>query len=78
MSGKEKDNPGHITRAEFTPVVQDVDTIKLALFGEDGRGGIVRDISQIKHSMGTMNFVKGAVISVMVAVLSALIISCVV
>lgn len=48
MSKSEKHNPGYVTRMEFNRRFQKVD---LALFGSDGRGGIVKDIGDIKGSI---------------------------
>lgn len=43
-----KDNPGYVTRAEFNVKFGKVE---LALFGADGRGGMVRDISDLTNNM---------------------------
>lgn len=45
----DKDNPGHyITRVEFN---KKFGKVELALFGFDGRGGMVKDISDLTNDM---------------------------
>lgn len=51
---EKKGNPnGFVTHSEFRPVVEDVNMIKLALFGKDMRGGIVREIGELKNTINT-------------------------
>lgn len=47
MPELKKNNPSFVTRTEFKKV-------DLALFGSDGRGGIVKDIGDIKSSIKTI------------------------
>ena len=47
---KEKNNPGYVTRADC---LRNHAKINLALFGHDGRGGIVKDISDMKADVKT-------------------------
>lgn len=41
----EKDNPGFVTRSEFN---LRFGKVELGLFGADGRGGMVKDVNDIK------------------------------
>jgi len=50
MSKRKKDDPPLFVRIEDCREKHlKVDKIELALFGEDGRGGMVNDISKIKN-----------------------------
>jgi hypothetical protein len=52
MPEETKDDPGHVTRAECNKTVAkfngELQTIKKALIGDDMRGGVVKDVSEIK------------------------------
>jgi len=61
---KEKDNPGNSR----------VGKMELALFGEDGRGGIVSDISDIKADMRVIKSWSGFTKPLFVAIVTASII----
>lgn len=85
MAEEEKGNPdSFVTHSEFAPIVKDVNMIKLALFGSDMRGGIVKDIEDIKHTIETMSAVnayrvmKDIGIPIVVTVITAWIISSVI
>lgn len=53
---KKSNNPGHVTRAECSKIVtnfnRELQTIKKALVGDDMRGGVVKDVSEIKAATG--------------------------
>lgn len=54
MSEK-KDNPGFMTHSEcnsiMTPMMADIKTIRDALVGTDLRGGIVKDVADMKSGL---------------------------
>jgi len=57
MSEKKK-NPAYVTRTEFTEAITSVKgelkTLKIALVGEDLRGGLVKDVADIKSDLKTL------------------------
>lgn len=74
-SSEEHDNPGPVVhlsdcRERHSVVDARVDKLELALFGKDGRGGMVQDISQIKSATG---FLKSILVPIVTAALSAII-----
>jgi len=70
---KTKDNP-YVTRDECFQISgeirKDIATIKKTLVGEDMRGGIVKDVQEIKSATGA---IKTVVIPIVISVLSAVI-----
>jgi len=78
MSKRRKDsgkNPGLATistKIEFLD--KNVNKINLALWGENGREGMVKDIQEIKSSLGaTTSIIKSIGIPIIAAVISAVI-----
>jgi len=73
VSKKKKDNP-YVTRDECFQISgeirRDIATIKMTLVGEDLRGGIVKDVQEIKSATGA---IKTVVVPIVISVLSALI-----
>ena len=73
---KQKENPGYVTRAECAKTVTKFDaelkTIKKALVGEDMRGGVVKDIADIKAAT---SIAKTVFLPIFLSVSSAIIIS---
>ena len=56
MSSEKEDNPGSLVRVQdcrerHEVVKQESSLIKTALFGLDGRGGMVKDIGDIKSDL---------------------------
>lgn len=51
MSDEEKANPGAGRNVTVSECFQRHEKIDLALWGKDGRGGIVKDIGDIKNSI---------------------------
>ena len=51
----EKDNPDYVTKAECVQISGSINdelkTIKKALVGEDMRGGLVKDVADIKNTL---------------------------
>lgn len=82
----EENNPGHVTRAECyrttTIMKEDLKTIRTALVGKDMRGGIVKDVTDLKKDVGdlkktrsaTVDTIRSVVVSIVVAVVTAWII----
>lgn len=70
---KRKDNP-YVTRTECAQISgeikADLFTIKRTLVGEDMRGGLVKDVQEIKSATSA---IKTVVIPIVISVLSALI-----
>lgn len=72
----QKDNPGYVTRAEFNIVKDEICTIRTALVGKDYRGGIVKDVADLKKTRSTTSeFIKCVIVPITVAVVTALIIT---
>jgi len=73
---KKKENP-YISRAEFSQAMDGVKgelrTLKIALVGEDLRGGLVKDVADIKNYLGTVKAIKDIIVPIIIAVASALI-----
>ena len=68
-------NPGKfMTRNECAQITthlkEEVKTIKRALFGEDMRGGMVKDVQEIKSAT---SFFKSILVPIIISVASALI-----
>lgn len=62
MSPKKKDNPGEVPyvrvedcRERHNTIMNQVSKTELALFGSDGRGGMVKDIADIRSKV---DFIK--------------------
>jgi hypothetical protein len=73
VSKKKKSDP-YVTRDECFQISgeirRDISTIKKTLVGEDLRGGIVKDMQEIKSATGA---IKTVVVPIVISVLSALI-----
>ena len=73
MSKKKKDNP-YVTRDECFQISgeirRDISTIKKTLVGEDLRGGLVKDVQEIKSATSA---IKTVLVPIVISVLSALI-----
>ena len=73
MSKEEKRNP-YVTRAECAKVVSkfngELETIKLALVGEDMRGGLVKDVAEIKAAT---SWIKTVLVPIVTSVAAAII-----
>ena len=69
MSKKAKNNPSRVyVRIEDCREISG--KIMLALFGEDGRGGIVKDVQEIKSAT---SIIKTVIVPVVISVSAALI-----
>jgi len=70
---KRKDNP-YVTHAECIQVSgeikSDLNTIKKTLVGEDMRGGLVKDVQEIKSATSA---IKTVVLPIVISVVSALV-----
>ena len=73
MSKRKKDNP-YVTRDECFQISgeirRDISTIKKTLVGEDLRGGLVKDVQEIKSATSA---IKTVLVPIVISVLSALI-----
>jgi hypothetical protein len=72
---KKKDNPGiYVTHGECLQVSGDIKaelvTIKKTLVGEDMRGGLVKDVQEIKSATSA---IKTVAVPIIVAVIASLI-----
>lgn len=61
---RSKQNPnGFVTKVECQQITstfrEDLSTVKKALVGEDMRGGIVKDVSEIRSSLKNNGYSKG-------------------
>jgi len=70
---KTKDNPGpYVTRDECFQISgeikNDIKLVKTTLVGEDMRGGLVKDVQEIKSATG---MIKTVVLPIVISVLSA-------
>lgn len=84
---KRKENLQYVTRAEclqistaikegVTELKGELKTIRTALVGEDYRGGIVKDVADLKQQSSTVALiVKSVVVPIVVAVITALTLS---
>lgn len=75
MERKTKDNPSYVTRAECALITTDMkkklDTIQTALVGEDMRGGLVKDVGDLKKEKSTVvEILKNVVVPIIVALVS--------
>jgi hypothetical protein len=70
---KRKDNP-YVTHAECIQISgeikNDLNTIKKTLVGEDMRGGLVKDVQEIKSATSA---IKTVVLPIVISVVSALV-----
>lgn len=76
----EENNPGHVTRAEChrttTAMKDDLKTIRTALVGEDMRGGIVKDVADLKKEKSVFaQAIKSVAVPILVTVIAAWIIT---
>jgi hypothetical protein len=73
VSKKKKDDPPYVTRDECFQISgeirKDISTIKKTLVGEDMRGGIVKDVQEIKSATSA---IKTVVVPIVISVVSAL------
>lgn len=77
---KKRDNPGYVTRTEChqtsTAIKKELHTIRIALVGEDMRGGLVKDVANLKKERSTtLEIVKNVAVPIIIAVITATIIS---
>lgn len=78
---KDKDNnPSYITRAECaqisTAIKDELKTIRTALVGNDMRGGLVKDVADLKKERSTtVEVVKSIVVPIAVAIITAVILT---
>lgn len=77
---EEDDNPGFVTRREFNqtvkPMKKDILTIRTALVGEDYRGGVVKDVADLKKEKSLLaQTIKSVVVPILVAVVTAFILT---
>jgi len=74
MPRKKNPNMSYVTRAECFQISgdikRDLNTIKLTLVGEDMRGGLVKDLQEIKAATSVL---KTVVVPIVISVVSALI-----
>jgi len=61
---RSKQNPnGFVTKVECQQITstfrEDMGTVKMALVGEDMRGGLVKDVSEIRSSLKNNGYSKG-------------------
>jgi len=74
MGRKKNPNTSYVTRAECFQISgdikKDLNTIKLTLVGEDMRGGLVKDLQEIKAATSVL---KTVVVPIVISVVSALI-----
>jgi len=79
MPEKQK-NPQYVTRAECvqisSTIKEELKAIRTALVGEDMRGGLVKDVADLKKERSTtLEIVKSIVVPIVVAIATALIVS---
>jgi len=77
---KNKKNPGYVTNAECRQISggikEELTRIREALVGKDLRGGLVKDVADLKKERSTATeFLKSVVVPIIVAVVTAVIIS---
>jgi hypothetical protein len=76
MDGKTSDNPGYVTRSECANITGDMnkklDTIQKALVGDDMRGGIVKDVADLKKENSTLyQILKNVIAPITIALVTA-------
>ena len=73
MSGEPEDNPGLVTRAECARITGEMnkklDTIQNALVGKDMRGGLVKDVANLKKEKSTVIEIAKALIAPIIVAL---------
>ena len=74
MSKKRKDPPPYVTRDECFQIrgeiKNDIKLVKKTLVGEDLRGGLVKDVQEIKSATG---MIKTVVLPIVISVASAVV-----
>ena len=75
MSGEPKDNPGYITTAECARITgamnKKLDKVLDALVGEDMRGGLVKDVADLKKEKSTViEIAKALIVPIIVALVT--------
>jgi hypothetical protein len=76
---KKKDNP-YVTKFECQQISggirEELKTIRVALVGEDMRGGLVKDVANLKKERSTtVEILKSVAVPITVAIITALILS---
>jgi len=76
MSRKSRrDNPGSALSQKVASLERSTHKVELALWGEDGRGGMVRDMADIKSSLRLWGQLKTFGLGIASTVIAALIIA---
>jgi len=57
----------------FGSIKSDNQKILLALFGADGRDGLVADVAEIKHDKRSINYVGTVVVSMLSSIITAVV-----
>jgi hypothetical protein len=74
MAKKRRDNPSFVTHEECMQISGDIksdlNTIKKTLVGDDMRGGLVKDVQEIKSATSA---IKTVIVPIVISVLSALV-----
>ena len=72
MSKKRKDPPPFVTRDECFQIIgeikNDLQLVKKTLVGDDMRGGLVKDVQEIKSATG---MIKTVILPIVISVVSA-------
>ena len=73
-----RNNPAYVTKPECAQISasikEELKTIRTALVGEDMRGGIVKDVADLKKERSTtLEIVKSVFVPMIVAVVTALV-----
>ena len=71
---EDPENPEFVTKeaclATVRNITEDVGMLKLAMFGKNGRGGLVKDIADIKSAMHSwISFIKPIAVGVFTGVI---------
>jgi hypothetical protein len=73
---KKSNNPSDTISLKIDFIMEDVKKINLALWGSDGRSGLVKDVAELKSQGSTAILIlKSVVVPIIVAVVTAVIIS---
>jgi len=57
----------------FSSIKSDNQKVLLALFGVDGRDGLVADVAEIKHDKRSINYVGTVVVSMLSSIITAVV-----
>jgi len=77
---RRQSNPAYVTKAECAQISasikEELKAIRTALVGEDMRGGLVKDVADLKKERSTtLEVVRSVVVPIIVAVATAIIVS---